>query len=394
MPKRSTPAQTKPAKRFRHQNTNQSGAGPLKKKAGNHQQEDSTPVPSRNSKGELYDLQSDESSVKSEGESELTGMRDFENHGEDDSVHTGSEISDLDDDQTLQNDTFHPTGKTEIEVDERFVLPSDKETNEENAVGEDYPGPSSPKDRSDRKKPVAKGLTAKELSKFKDELERTGVIYLSRIPNTMSPAKVKHIFSKFGEIGRVFLMTLDAKRGKTQTTSTTKGKKQKKARKLYVEGWVEFKDKKIAKAVALTLNNTKVGGKKTTRYAEDIWNIKYLSKFKWSHLSEQIAYERAAMQLRLRNEMAQSRRENSAYVDNVAKAKQLEKIEEQRQKRIAKNRPAEEKSESQKKPAVQVRRRFGQRVAKIKETPDQDSEKLADVQVEPKMQSVLNKVFL
>ncbi|KAJ1970046.1 RNA-binding ATPase activator esf2 [Dispira parvispora] len=372
MPKRSTLTQ---AKRPRHQNTNPSNTGPSKNKAGNHQQEDI--LSSR--KEELSDLQSDESQDEFQGESESTDMSDVENHSEDDSVH--SEFSDLDTDQEL-----HSTA----EVDMRFVLPSDEEMDEQATDGDDTPTLH----RSGQKEPVAKGLTPKALSKFKEELDRTGVIYLSRIPNTMSPAKVKHIFSKFGEIGRVFLMTLDAKRGKTQSTSATKGKKQKKSRKRYVEGWVEFKDKKIAKAVALTLNNTKVGGKKTTPYAEDIWNIKYLSKFKWSHLSEQIAYERAAMQLRLRNEMAQSRRENSAYVDNVAKAKQLEKIEEQRQKRMAKKRPAEDESETQTNPAVQVRRRFGQRVAKVKETLDQDSNESANVQVEPKMQSVLSKVFL
>ena len=30
-------------------------------------------------------------------------------------------------------------------------------------------------------------------------------------------------------------------------------------RKLFTEGWIEFKDKKIAKAVALSLNNTPFG---------------------------------------------------------------------------------------------------------------------------------------
>ena len=67
-------------------------------------------------------------------------------------------------------------------------------------------------------------------------------------------------------------------------------KKRKKSggntRKMYTEGWVEFEDKKIAKQVALALNNTMIGGKKTSYYREDIWNIKYLSKFKWEHLTE------------------------------------------------------------------------------------------------------------
>jgi len=41
-------------------------------------------------------------------------------------------------------------------------------------------------------------------SKKKSTL-RPGIIYLSRIPPYMKPLKVRHVFSDFGEIGRVFL---------------------------------------------------------------------------------------------------------------------------------------------------------------------------------------------
>ena len=34
---------------------------------------------------------------------------------------------------------------------------------------------------------------------------RAGIIYLSRIPPYMKPLKVRQIFSKYGEVGRVFL---------------------------------------------------------------------------------------------------------------------------------------------------------------------------------------------
>ena len=32
-----------------------------------------------------------------------------------------------------------------------------------------------------------------------------GIIYLSRIPPYMKPLKVRHIFTKYGKVGRVFL---------------------------------------------------------------------------------------------------------------------------------------------------------------------------------------------
>jgi ESF2/ABP1 family protein len=56
----------------------------------------------------------------------------------------------------------------------------------------------------------------------------------------------------------------------------------------YTEGWVEFKDKKVARSVAEMLNAQPIGGKKGTRWRDDIWTIKYLPKFKWNMLTEQV----------------------------------------------------------------------------------------------------------
>lgn len=46
-------------------------------------------------------------------------------------------------------------------------------------------------------------------------------------------------------------------------------------------GWIEFADKKIAKKVAESLNNTTIGGRKGDFYHDDIWNLKYLKGFKY-----------------------------------------------------------------------------------------------------------------
>ncbi len=56
----------------------------------------------------------------------------------------------------------------------------------------------------------------------------------------------------------------------------------------FTEGWVEFLDKRVAKVVATTLNCTPVGRKKRSIYHDDLWNIKYLPKFRWTHLTEKI----------------------------------------------------------------------------------------------------------
>ena len=41
----------------------------------------------------------------------------------------------------------------------------------------------------------------------------------------------------------------------------------------------------MARMVALSLNGQKMINKKGSFYSEDIWNLKYLSKFKWHHLT-------------------------------------------------------------------------------------------------------------
>ncbi len=54
----------------------------------------------------------------------------------------------------------------------------------------------------------------------------------------------------------------------------------------FTEGWVEFVDKRVAKAVPMALNNNPIGGRKRNYYHDDLWNIKYLPDFHWSHLGE------------------------------------------------------------------------------------------------------------
>lgn len=134
-----------------------------------------------------------------------------------------------------------------------------------------------------------------------------GIIYLSRIPPYMKPNKVKHIFSQYGEIGRVYLqpegvliIEFNIKNNYFHFSCTflfkiidpAVRKRRVKfggnRKQNYTEGWVEFNDKRIAKRVALMLNNTNVGGKKRNYHHDDLWNLKYLSKFNWTHITEKI----------------------------------------------------------------------------------------------------------
>jgi ESF2/ABP1 family protein len=51
---------------------------------------------------------------------------------------------------------------------------------------------------------------------------------------------------------------------------------------------VEFKDKKIARRIADMVNAQPIGGKKGSRWRDDVWTMKYLPKFKWNMLTEQV----------------------------------------------------------------------------------------------------------
>lgn len=50
-----------------------------------------------------------------------------------------------------------------------------------------------------------KPLTKEELAVFNAAQEKTGVVYISRIPPGMRPTKVRHLMSGYGEVGRVYL---------------------------------------------------------------------------------------------------------------------------------------------------------------------------------------------
>lgn len=44
----------------------------------------------------------------------------------------------------------------------------------------------------------------------------------------------------------------------------------------------------MARSVAEMLNAQPIGGKKGTRWRDDVWTMKYLPRFKWNMLTEQV----------------------------------------------------------------------------------------------------------
>ncbi|KAF9153985.1 RNA-binding ATPase activator esf2 [Linnemannia schmuckeri] len=178
--------------------------------------------------------------------------------------------------------------------------------------------------RGAKKTKKVKPLTPEELEKFQAARDKTGIVYLSKIPPFMKPVKLRHLLGAFGELGRVYLAPEDPK------VAARRKKYGGNKKQNFTEGWVEFKDKSIAKQVAKSLNATIIGGSKKSFYHDDMWNIKYLPKFKWDHLTERIAYENASRAQRLQAEINQAKRENKTILTNIEKAKMIKNMEEKK----------------------------------------------------------------
>lgn len=135
-------------------------------------------------------------------------------------------------------------------------------------------------------------------------------------------------------------------------------------------------DKKIARQVATTLNTRNVGGKKRNRWYEELWNMKYLTKFKWGHLNERLAYERAVHNQRLRTEVAQAKREANHYVQNVEKRKILAR-KEKKQKIETRDWTFDQKQTEDELVANKRKRQQGTKESKKRKPDKKSSDKLA-----------------
>jgi ESF2/ABP1 family protein len=187
-------------------------------------------------------------------------------------------------------------------------------------------------DKKDSKKKTSKSsFLHKDANEYREKLEKRGVIYMSRIPVYMKPNKARSLFELYGEVTRIYLSEED--------TSVRKKRKEHggNSARQFSEGWVEFAEKRIAKQVASSLNNTPIGSKKGDRYYDDLWNLKYLKSFKWDYLTEKFAYEKRVKATKVNAAMLQAKRSNAEYVELLEKTKTEAHIQERIEKRKAAN---------------------------------------------------------
>ena len=215
---------------------------------------------------------------------------------------------------------------TDEEHDEELASVSDSKSDDESKGEiEEEPEENSIEKKNGKKEPFKINLDELE-SDFNAKLKRRGVVYLARIPPRMGPSKVKTLLSQFGEVTRVYLVEEDKaarKRRRKASGGSAQGKR-------YIEGWVEFAEKKVAKRVGMQLNNTPISNRKRDVHYGELWSIKYLTKFMWSHLTEKVAYERRVREQKLRVEMMQAKREHAAYAHLVEAGQVMDRIQERR----------------------------------------------------------------
>ncbi|XP_057482595.1 pre-rRNA-processing protein esf2-like isoform X2 [Actinidia eriantha] len=181
---------------------------------------------------------------------------------------------------------------------------------------------SNTKRRENRKKKRKQQLTDETA-----KADKRGICYLSRIPPHMDPLKLRQILSQYGEIQRIYLTPEDpAAQVHRKRAGGFRGQE-------FSEGWVEFSRKSVAKRVANMLNGEQIGGKKRSTFYYDIWNIKYLSKFKWDNLTEEIAYKNAIREQKLALEISAAKRERDFYLSRVDRSRALTSIEERLKKK-------------------------------------------------------------
>jgi len=213
---------------------------------------------------------------------------------------------------------------------ESAAVAEDENANDINVKNENSDG-SNQKEEAVTKKRKLRRLDMAQVEDYNEKLKRRGVVYIARIPPAMGPAKVKSLMEDFGEVTRVYLVEEDASERKRRRRAGGNGSKR------YLEGWVEFSERWVAKRVGLSVNNTPITNNKRSKHYGDRWNVKFLRKFQWSHLTEKVAYERRMREQKLTMEMLQAKKENAAYASLVEAGRKIDKIEQKRKRKAEKN---------------------------------------------------------
>ncbi|KAK8052348.1 pre-rRNA-processing protein ESF2 [Apiospora rasikravindrae] len=247
---------------------------------------------------------------ESEEELQKGGSRSAKRRKVDDSQQSDEDDDDFDS-QDEDEQVAKGKGKSKAKQPKKAAYGADDDEQDEGDSADEDDGDSL----SGELPGLSKPLTKKNLVATEKAIKKSGVVYLSRIPPFMKPQKLRSLLEPYGKINRIFLSPEDPL---AHSRRVRNGGNKKRS---FTDGWVEFLNKKDAKAAVDLLNARTIGGKKGTYYRDDIWNLLYLKGFKWHNLTEQISAESAERASRMRAEISRTNKENKEFVRNVEKAK-------------------------------------------------------------------------
>lgn len=302
---------------------------------------------------------------------------------------SSSKLSKSQDDESDDDDDFNYN-----ETDEENEDSNDNETDLQSAQKEKDQQDSKPQEKDKKSKFKKQKNLIKNAKDASKRVKKSGLVYISRVPEMMNPSGMRQILERFGEVGRLYLVPAEKSREdkEEEEAAEAKNKKSKNGKKgrkprFYKEGWAEFIRKKDAKLCAGILDGrTTLGGKnRRSRFYDTVVAVRYLKGFKWNDLAEQMVAEKEAYAMQLKKEIGLGNEESRFFAESVAIAKSVAK------KRKYEQEHGEYQDESENKKA-HVSRNFDQRAA-VSKRAGEGNEFTNRKKEEQAMNSVLSKIF-
>ena len=276
------------------------------------------PVAKRNA---YLDAEESEDDVGQDHDSEAEELRKGGRGAKRRRVDDGDDESDIASED--ERDTQAPNG-IDTEEDRTTESTSRPKSDEDNTGASKLDTAKAARSKEPRLSGASLPLSKKNLVNTDAAVRRSGVVYISRVPPFMKPAKLRSLLEPYGKINHIFLSPEDL-RARSRRVRNGGNKKR-----TYTDGWVEFVKKGDAKKACELLNAQTIGGKKGTYYRDDLWSLLYLKGFKWHHLTEQINTETAERASRMQAEISKTKRETEEYLRNVEMSKMVAGMEAKR----------------------------------------------------------------
>ncbi|GMH99538.1 hypothetical protein TrVE_jg3896 [Triparma verrucosa] len=198
---------------------------------------------------------------------------------------------------------------------------SESESEVPSSPQQSLPDPQSSKPSKSKSKSKSSKLSKSRLaaaSAYADSLNRRAVVYISSLPPKITVSKLKTLITPLCEVTRLYLAVED------KSVRKRRKKAGGSSSKRFTEGWVEVPSRSLARQLASTLHMTNM--EKKGPHSDDLWCLKYLKGFKWSHLTEKVAYERRVREQRLRVEMSKAKREVKEYERKIEEGEKFEQM--------------------------------------------------------------------